>query len=197
MVGGVNPSGRLQPLPLVVFWPGLWFRQSRRCTLTPRCQPLLALQSSARGKPLVCRLLNCAQCLPNIALLYLPLTDCSGILRPGSANAALLRHLLSFQSGAAAIFPQGSHSCSHLGTNDRRGFHCRSFQELSQPATQRTTLTHFETHQPSPLSQLPREVGPENSSDHDSELDCRHHRGLPRYAQSPKARRHRHCLTWV
>ena len=116
-----------------------------------------SLQSSARGKPLVCRLLNCAPYLPNIALLRLPRSDCSGILPPTSVNEALLRHLLSFQSRSPASFPQPSPFCIHLVTTPPTPFLSRASPKLSQQATPCPTLTHLETP-------TPRKSTPHNSS---------------------------------
>src|SRR6267378_4023587 len=79
-------------------------------------------------------------------LLYLFLTNVLVLPAPGSRDRVLLRHLLSFQSAPPAIFPQDRHPCGHLVPSDRAGFHCRSFRKLSQPATQWSASTHFETH---------------------------------------------------
>jgi len=64
--------------------------------------------------------------------------------RHGPAEAALLRHLLSSQSGAAGNFPQETLFCGQLDTSDRLEFECRSFPRLSQPATLCAILAHFE-----------------------------------------------------
>jgi len=55
---GVNPCGREQLLPSLSPRLRSWFRQRRRCTLTPRCQPSRAEPSSSKRKFLVCHILH-------------------------------------------------------------------------------------------------------------------------------------------
>ncbi len=109
-VGRVNPWGRVQPLPPVVFCLGLWLRQRRRCTLTPRCQPSLTRQSSAGGNFL--------------SVLYWTVHRACQILVAPSENRfdattaipanSQKRHLLYFQCGSPQVFPLSGYFCSHL-----------------------------------------------------------------------------------
>ena len=69
---GVNPCGREQLLPSLSPRLRSWFRQRRRCTLTPRCQPSCAEPSSSKRKFLVCLILHAPQNTPNLASYHLP-----------------------------------------------------------------------------------------------------------------------------
>jgi hypothetical protein len=51
-VAGVNPCGREKLLPSLSPRLRSWFRQRRRCTLTPRCQPSRAEQILCQKKTL-------------------------------------------------------------------------------------------------------------------------------------------------
>ena len=132
-VGGVNPYGRDQPLPTVNFGLRLWSRLRRFAPFPPETNR--RVRGPAR---------ECAQRLPKRPLLHLHPKDGSEIPQFVFLEADLRRHLLSFQSRAAGIFPQGDFLCSHLGTKARPGFACHSFRKLSQPATPCAVLNHFE-----------------------------------------------------
>ncbi len=70
--------------------------------------------------------------------------DREGMPQHRPVDAALLRHLLSFQSAGGRHFPQGSLFCDHVGTRDHFGFACPNLSKLSQLVTLCPILTHFE-----------------------------------------------------
>ncbi len=142
--------GRERPLPTVNFGLRLWSRLRRFAPFPPETNR--RVRGPAR---------ECAQRLPKRPLLHLHPSGCLEIPKFGFLEAALRRHLLSFQSRAAGIFPQGDRFCDHLGTWPRLEFVCRSFRKLSQPATPCTVLNHFEICKLSLKGQLRGPLGAE------------------------------------
>jgi hypothetical protein len=74
------------------------------------------------------------------------------------------RHLLSFQRAATGSFPHDFLLGSHLGTSNATSSNRRRSFKLSQPATRRAILNHFEIFKHSPTLAVHGLLRPENSS---------------------------------